>query len=205
MREHAHLAAMVGFVGEHVAEHLHANRPRPRPAVSDEFDDAAPATVERFREHFRAASGALRQGRARLLRRAPRAVQLLRNLQARSRKPDPLGADIVHVREDRRDGAGLAGRLGCPGARVKMFDEDLVHALIGREGLDCGSAELRVNFVLTGGHGLETPPALGKDYENQVKAVYAARTERARPHILLTPRPHEHSRATPARAPVPID
>jgi hypothetical protein len=50
----------------------------------------------------------------------------------RSCKPDPLAADIVHVAEDRRNGADVvfvgvfAGRFGCrfgsPGGRVKMFD-----------------------------------------------------------------------------------
>ena len=76
----------------------------------------------------------------------------------RSCKPDPLAADIVHVREDRRNAAGLAGRFGCrrfgfPGGRVKMFDKNLVHAIIGGKDLDCGSAELSVNLVLTRGHG----------------------------------------------------
>src|SRR5437870_986052 len=66
-------------------------------------------------EHLRAASGALGQSRTGLLRRAVRAVELWWNLQVRSCKPDPLGADIVHVREDRCNSAGLvfAGRLGC--------------------------------------------------------------------------------------------
>ncbi len=49
----------------------------------------------------------------------------------RSCKPDPLAADIVHAREDRRNGAGLAGRFGSPGSGVKMFDKNLVHAIIG--------------------------------------------------------------------------
>jgi hypothetical protein len=40
-----------------------------------------------------------------------RAVELWWNLQVRSCKPDPLGPDIVHLREDRRNGAGLAGRF----------------------------------------------------------------------------------------------
>jgi hypothetical protein len=59
----------------------------------------------------------------------------------------------VHVREDRRNGAGLAGRFGSPGGRVKMFDEKLVHAIINGKDPDCGSAELSVNLVLTLGHG----------------------------------------------------
>ena len=80
-------------------------------------------------------------------------VKMWWNLQVRSCKPDPLGADIVHVREDRRNGARLAGRFGSPGGRVKMFDKNLVHAIIGGKDLDCGSAELSVNLVLTRSHG----------------------------------------------------
>src|SRR5208283_3558952 len=110
-------------------------------------------TAERFSEHLRAARGALGQSRTGLLRRAVRTVELSWNLQVRSRKPDPLAADIVQVREDRRNGAGLAGRFGSPGGRVKMFDKNLVHAIIGGKDLDCGSAELRVHLVLTRGHG----------------------------------------------------
>jgi hypothetical protein len=88
-----------------------------------------------------------------LLRRAARAVELWWNLQMRSCKPDPLGADIVHVRKDRRNGADLAGRFGSPGDRVKIFYKNLVHALIGGKDPDCGSAELGVNLVLTRVHG----------------------------------------------------
>src|ERR1700687_4330907 len=153
MREHTHLPAMVSFVRKHVAQHVEANRPRPSPAVSEKLLDAAPTTAERFSEHLRAASGALGQSRTGLLRRAVRAVELSWNLQVRSCKPDPLGADIVHVREDRRNGAGLAGRFGPPGGRVKMFDKNLVYAVIGDKDPDCGSAELSVNLVLTRGHG----------------------------------------------------
>ena len=59
MREHRHLPAMVGFVGEHVTQHFHANRPRLTPAVSAKLLDAAAATAECLSEHFGAASGAL--------------------------------------------------------------------------------------------------------------------------------------------------
>src|ERR1700675_477016 len=153
MREHTHLPAMVSFVRKHVAQHFQANRPRPSPAVSAKLLDAAPTTAQRFSEHLRTASGALGQSRAGLLRRAVRAVELWWNLQVRSCKPDPLGADIVHVREDRRNSAGLAGRLGSPGGRVKVFDKNLVNAVIGGKDLDCGSAELSLNLVFTRGHG----------------------------------------------------
>src|SRR6266436_317352 len=122
MPEHTHLPAMVGLVRKHVAQHSHAYRPRPGPAVSAKLLDAT--TAERFSEHLRAASGALGQSCTGLLRRAVRAVELWWNLQVRSCKPDPLGADIVHVREDRRNGAGLAGRFSFPGGRVKMSDKN---------------------------------------------------------------------------------
>ena len=84
MREHTHLPAMVGFVRKHVAQHFHANRPRPGPAVSVKLLDAAPTTAERFREHLRAASRALGQSRTGLLRHAVRSVELSWNLQVRS-------------------------------------------------------------------------------------------------------------------------
>jgi len=145
MSQHTHLPAMVGFVSKHVAQHLGANRPRLRPAVSAKLLDAAPITAKRFGEHFRAAGGALGQARAGLLRRAAGAVELWWNLQVRRGKPDPLGADIVQVGEDRRNAADVAGGLGSPGGRIKTFDKNLVHAIIGGKDLDCGSGELRVN------------------------------------------------------------
>jgi len=153
MRQHAHLPAMVRFVRKHVAQHFRADWPRPSPAISAKFLDAGSRTAERFREHFRAASGALRQSRTRLLRRAVRAVELSWNFQVRSCQPDPLATDIVHVREDRRYGAGLAGRFGSPCGRVKMFNKSLVDTIVGGKDLDCGSAELSVNLVWTRGHG----------------------------------------------------
>jgi hypothetical protein len=167
MREHAHLSPMVSFVRKHVAQHFHADRPRPGPSISAKLRDAAPTTSQRFSKHLCATSSTLGQSRASLLRRAVRAVELWWNLQVRSGKPDPLGADIVHVGKDRRNGAGIARRFGCrfcfPRGGVKMFDKDLIHALIGGKDLDRGSAELSVNsglvklgfaqLGLTCGHG----------------------------------------------------
>jgi hypothetical protein len=157
MREHTHLPAVVGFVSKHVAQHFRANRPRLSPAVSMKLLNVAPNAAERFRQHFPAASRALSQSRPRLPRRAVRALQLSWNLQVRSGEPDPLGADIVHVREDRGNGAGLAGRLGSPGRRVKMLKKNLIDAIISGEDLDRGSAQLSVNLVvnlaLSRGHG----------------------------------------------------
>ena len=47
----------------------------------------------------------------------------------------------------------LPGGLALQAAGVKMFEKSLVHAIIGGKDLDCGSAELSVNLVLTPGHG----------------------------------------------------
>jgi hypothetical protein len=95
--------------------------------------------------------------RTSLLWRAVRTVELSWNFQMRRCKPDPLAADVVHVGEDRRNRAGLAPGFACrfrfPGGRAKMFDKNLVHAIIGGKDLHCGSAELILNFGLTGGHG----------------------------------------------------
>ena len=157
MREHADLAAMVSFVSKHVAEHLRADRPRLGPAIAVKLFDTA-AAAERFGEHLRAASGAIRQCRAGLLLGAMRTVKLRRNFQLRSGKPDPLGADIVDVSEDRGDGANFSGRFGLPGGGVEMFDQNLVDAIVDGEDLRRGAAKLRVNrlglnFPFTRGHG----------------------------------------------------
>ena len=154
MREHTHLAPMVGFVREHVAQHFDANRPRPSPAVSVKFLDASSSTTQGFGEHLHAASGALSQSSAGLAWRAVCAVELSGNFQVRSCKSDPLTADIVHVRENRRNGASLSGWLGVPGRWVKMFNKNLVHALIGGKHLDCGPTELVLGLGLTRGHSL---------------------------------------------------
>ena len=83
MGEQADLAAMVGFVSEHVAQHFRANGPGPGPAVSMKLLDAALvfaiaelAIAERCGEHVRAARGALGQSCAGLLWRAVRAAEL---------------------------------------------------------------------------------------------------------------------------------
>jgi hypothetical protein len=61
----------------------------------------------------------------------------------------------VHVGEDRRNGADFvfARRVGSPCGGVKMFDKNLVHAIVGGKDLDGSSAELSVNLGLSGGHG----------------------------------------------------
>jgi hypothetical protein len=73
------------------------------------FLDAAPSIAERFSEHLPAACGALGQSCTSLLRRAVRTVELRRDLQVRSRKPDPLGADIVRAVDNQGRLFGFGG------------------------------------------------------------------------------------------------
>ena len=55
MGEHGDLAAVMGFVGEHVAEHGAAGGPDRRPGAAGEFFDAARGRVgERVSEHAEA-------------------------------------------------------------------------------------------------------------------------------------------------------
>src|SRR6267154_754622 len=70
----------------------------------------------------------------------------------------PLRANVVHVRKNSGNRSALAGRLGGPSGGVKMFDQHLIHALIGDKDPDCDMAELSVNlltanFWLAVGHG----------------------------------------------------
>jgi hypothetical protein len=153
MREHAYLAAMVSFVRQHVAEHFRANRPGPSPSISAKLLDAAFAIAESFAEHLGAASGAFRQGCARLLRSAVRAVELAWNLQVRSGQAQPLGADVVHVREDRGDRADLTRRFRFPGGGVKMLDQHLVQAIVGGKDSHGRRAELSMWPGWTRCHG----------------------------------------------------
>src|ERR1700744_5392145 len=103
MRQHAHLAAMMGFMHQYVTQHLRAHRPRPRPAVPAEGLHS-PTAAQRFSQHLSAAIRTLRQSRTGLLWCAVHAAELGWNLQVRSREPDPFAPRIVHMREDRPDG-----------------------------------------------------------------------------------------------------
>jgi len=51
----------------------------------------------------------------------------------------------------------LPGGLALQAAGFKMFDQNPVDAIIGCKDLDCGSAKLSVNLVLTRWSRLPTP------------------------------------------------
>jgi hypothetical protein len=55
--------------------------------------------------------------------------------------------------EDRGDGTSRAGRFGSPCRGFKIFDQNLVHAIIGGKNPDCRLAELRLNLGSTRRHG----------------------------------------------------
>jgi hypothetical protein len=157
MRQHANLPAMMCLVSDHVAQHLHAHRPRRSPSISAKSLDAPPIITKRLTQHLPAPSSALGQSRTSPLRRTARTVKLHRNLQMRSRKPHPLTADVMHMRKDRRNRANPAWRLCSPSPSVETFDEHLVHAIVRRKDLYRRSAESSVNLMWTHGHVSTTP------------------------------------------------
>ena len=163
----------MGFVRKHVAEHLRANRPGTSPSVSQKHFHAALTTAQRCCEHRHAAVCALSQCRSGLPWRAVRTVELRRNSQVRSREPDPLAADIMHVREDGRNGADLPGRFGrrfyFPDGGVKMLDKNLVHALISGKDPDCAPSEFRVDLAFLRGHRFVLPDQSNVD----LSCIYA--------------------------------
>jgi hypothetical protein len=168
VREHEDLAAVVGFVGKHVAQHFRAGGPRLGPAVAEKFLDLALA-AESFSEHVGAAGGAFGESRAGLLWCAVRAIELGGNFQMRSGEPDPLAADIVHVGEDGGDVAHVAERFYCglrsPCGRVQMFDYKLVHSFVRGKDLEGGLGKIRLNlwlvkFRFTGGHRWTLAPMI---------------------------------------------
>jgi len=153
MREHANLPAMMSLVRNHVTPHFRPNRPRSGPAVSVKVPDAAIRIAERFGQHLFTTSGTLRESGACLLQCALRTIELYWNLEMRSGQPHPLATDVVHVGEDSRDVAYVARRFGSPRARIKVFDQGLIHAIVNGKNPHGGYAEFYVDIRLTRRHG----------------------------------------------------
>lgn len=151
MREQADLAAMVGLVSQHVAEHLDAGGPGCAPAIAAEFGDAA-FVAEGFGQQLDAKSGTVLQCGARLLRSAAIPAELSRDSEMRCVEPDPLGAHVMHVGEDGRDGADLAGGFSVPGGRIEVLDEHLVHAVVGGKEAYRTAGDLRWRLSGSLGH-----------------------------------------------------
>ncbi len=143
MSEHAHLAAVVGLVRDHVGEHGCARRPRFSPAVAMKLFNAA-LRVESLLQHLRTECGTLREGLLDLLRRAVGTGELGWPLQVRRGQAKPLAADVVDMAEDGGDGARFAVRkLGSPRAGIEMLEHQLVHAVVDRERLRHTLAQIR--------------------------------------------------------------
>ena len=75
-----------------------------------------------------------------------------------SGQPDPFAADVVHVGEDRCNGADIAGRPHLPYSRVEMLDDELVHSLVDGKYARGGWAELRLKLGFARGHDSSLPP-----------------------------------------------
>jgi len=146
MREHTNLTTVMGFMREHVAEHLRACRPGASPAVAAKHTPASVAG-EYLSQHRSTAGRALGECFAYLLRRALAAVELWWSPDVRRRKSHPLAANIVHVGEDRGDGPDVARRFGSPRRRIDMFDESLVDAIVGSKYLGGSAVQLRLGLA----------------------------------------------------------
>jgi len=141
---------MVGFVGDHVAQHLHANRPRRGPAISVKLLDTAIAASASPSISSQRSSRS-RPCRTGLLRSALRAVELCWNLEMRGCSLTTWREHCAWCVKIRHNGAGVAGRFGCRISRQfrlsrqqgQMLDNDLIHAIIGwqRSGLRFGRVE----------------------------------------------------------------
>ena len=53
-------------------------------------------------------------------------------------QPDPFDAHVVHVGEDCRDRSDVARWFGAPGVRIEIFNQNLVHAIVGGEDPNAG-------------------------------------------------------------------
>jgi hypothetical protein len=137
MREQADLPAMVRVMGNHVGEHSWARTPGPCPAIAKKNVNPAFRARLGFEKHLAAARGAVSQRSSGLLLRASASVQESRYFQVRSRQPQPLTADIVHMRKDPGNRAYAPARgLRPPRPRVEVLQDELVHEIIHGVGLN---------------------------------------------------------------------
>src|SRR5882724_3937547 len=94
--QHQNLTAMMGLVREHVSEHGSSGGPRWHPTVARKLYNAAIRSGrESVRQHAQALPGASPVRGGSLLHGAAARIESRRTLQMRSRKPEPLAADIV--------------------------------------------------------------------------------------------------------------
>jgi hypothetical protein len=147
--EHGDLAAVMGFVGEHVSEHGAAGRPSGRPGTAREFCDAAGGGVgERIGEHVQALRCGLFVSGGSLFDGAAAGIERGGSFEMRRGVFEPVEADVVKVREDGGDGAaGVgfgAGSGRAPGLRVEVGEEELVHRVIDGVGGEEGVAKRTV-------------------------------------------------------------
>ena len=56
------------------------------------------------------------------------------------------------MRKNRRNAPHISGRLRSPCGWVKMFDQHLIHPIVGDKDLHCALSKLRLNLGLTLSH-----------------------------------------------------
>src|SRR5262249_56914809 len=106
--------------------------------------DRTRCAIQRFAEHPYTSLCTFRQRPPRLFLGTAGAVELSRQLDVRGGEPEPFAPDVMHMREDRDNRAGVAaGRLGSPGLGIKMAQNKLVHPFVDRIALKQGLAKLR--------------------------------------------------------------
>lgn len=131
MSQHAYLPTVMSIVDDHVSNHGDSRGPRSGPPVAEEFFDSSLRRVQRLFEQLRAAPCAFSQRSSRLTLRAACAIEFSGQLNMRRGEPQPLAPDIMHMSEDRRDGARITtGRLRPPGAGIQVLEDELIHPLI---------------------------------------------------------------------------
>src|SRR5262245_28995043 len=107
---------MVSFMHDHVGKHGGPRRPRPGTAGPMDVFNPTRCAIQRFAEHPYTSLCTFRQRPPRLFLGTAGAVELSRQLDVRGGEPEPFAPDVMHMREDRDNRAGVAaGRLGSPG------------------------------------------------------------------------------------------
>ncbi len=189
-------------MSNHVAQHLHPNRPRLSPTIPPKHLNPA-TTIERLRQHLPAPSRALRQPHPRLLLRTVRTIELSRNLQVRSRKPYPLSPNIVYMRKDRRNSPDLARRFSSPRVRIKTLNKNLVHPIISSKHPDRRSTNLSMNLLSTHGPTSTSCPTAPTVEHPIPCTLHPVPSPTLKPAKLPPDTPPASDRRSPASSPPP--
>jgi hypothetical protein len=130
VRQHADLSTVMGIVRDHIRKHCRSCGPRSGPTIAPELADTA-VWPERFAKHLCAAQGTFCQCDSCLLLGTAGAVELCRQLEMWGGEPEPLAANVVHVREYRGNCAHIAPESLCPPSlRMEVLENELIHLVV---------------------------------------------------------------------------